>query len=96
MNALPSIAAGSQQDRPWTAALLDDLTPGQIATAKAAYFRHLLEEEKDIRLAGFVDLDDEGGVIGVLPKTLSPALTSIDRALSIGGRTPATNMQGQE
>lgn len=55
------------------AALLDDLTPGQIATAKAAYFRHLLEEDEDIRLAGFVDLDDEGGVIGLLPEDPLPS-----------------------
>lgn len=54
------------------AAILDDLTPIQIATAKAAYYEHLLEEDEDIRLAGFVELDDDGRVIGPLPEDPLP------------------------
>lgn len=37
------------------ASILDDLTPEQIATTKAAYFRQLLELDDDIRLMGFAD-----------------------------------------
>lgn len=54
------------------AAILDDLTPAQIAAAKAAYYQHLLEEDEDIRLAGFVELDDDGRVIGPLPEDPLP------------------------
>lgn len=45
------------------AEILDDLTPEQLAKAKAAYHRHLLEEDEDIRLDGFVELDEHGHVM---------------------------------
>lgn len=47
-------------------AVLDDRTPAQIAVAKAAYCCHSLEEDEDIRLGGFVDLDDAGKITGGL------------------------------
>nr|WP_112875292.1 site-specific integrase [Paracoccus endophyticus] len=53
-------------------AILDDLTPAQIAAAKTAYYQHLLEEDEEIRLAGFVELDDDGRVIGPLPEDPLP------------------------
>lgn len=54
------------------AAILDDLTPEQIAAAKAAYHRHLLEEDEDIRLDGFVELDEDSQVMGDLPEAPMP------------------------
>ena len=50
----------------------DELTPDQVAAAKAAYYRYLLDEDEDIRLDGFVELDDEGRVIGELPEAPAP------------------------
>lgn len=55
------------------ATVLDDLTPAQIAAGKAAYYQHLLEEDEDIRLAGFVDIDDVGRVIGAVPEDPLPS-----------------------
>ena len=50
----------------------DELTPDQVAAAKAAYYRYLLDEDEDIRLGGFVELDDDGRVIGELPEAPTP------------------------
>lgn len=52
--------------------ILDDLTPVQIRAAKDAYYRHLLEEDEDIRLDGFVELENDGKVIGDLPEDPAP------------------------
>lgn len=48
--------------------ILDDLTPAQLAAAKDAYYRHLPEEDEDLRLSGFLELDEAGQVVGDLPE----------------------------
>ena len=55
------------------AEILEDLTPAQLAMAKAAYHRHLLEEDEDIRPDGFVKLDEYGRVMGDLPEAPVPS-----------------------
>ncbi|UWQ99038.1 site-specific integrase [Rhodobacteraceae bacterium S2214] len=47
--------------------VLDALTPDQINSVRDAYYRHLLEEDEEVRLDGFVELGDDGNVIGALP-----------------------------
>lgn len=54
------------------AEVLEDLTPAQIFAAKTAYHRHLLDEDEDIRLDGFVELDDHGVPVGDLPEVPAP------------------------
>ena len=58
---------------PEQAAILDDLSPGQIAGAKAACHRHLLDEDEGTRPDGFVEPDDRGQVMGDLPKARVPS-----------------------
>lgn len=59
------------------AAILDDLTPTRIASAKPAYHRLLPDE--DIRLDGFVGLDDRGVPVGNLPEAPTPISKSTER-----------------
>lgn len=54
------------------ATLLEVLTPAQIVDAKAAYSRHLLDEDEETRIAGFVDLDEDGKVVGAFPELPLP------------------------
>lgn len=41
------------------AAPLDELTPDQIRLVHDTYYRHLMEEDEEVRLSGFVDLEGE-------------------------------------
>ena len=68
-----------------------DLSAEQISDAKAAYYRHLLEEDEESRLEGFLDLDERGVVIGPLPET--PRRTFEEHGESVSDWKDATRFQ---
>ncbi|MCB1337807.1 MAG: hypothetical protein KDK10_10290 [Maritimibacter sp.] len=47
---------------------LDELTPAQIARAKAAYLHYVLDEDEEVRLDGFYDTEDEAEPLADLPR----------------------------
>lgn len=42
---------------------VDELSPEQIKRLKDAYYHHLLEEDEEVRLDGFEEIDDEGNLV---------------------------------
>lgn len=55
---------------------LQELTPEQIATIKAFYLHHLLDEDEEVRIDGFEEVEDhEGRSVLISPQQFDPRQT---------------------
>jgi hypothetical protein len=55
---------------------LQELTPEQIATIKAYYLHHLLDEDEEVRIDGFEEVEErEGATVLLTPQQFDPRLT---------------------
>lgn len=63
----------------------NDLTTSQLSKIKAAYLHHLMDEDGDIRVDGFEDIDDLGNLEDA-PRPTFEEYTEINAALAVETR----------